>query len=90
MPAVVVASSDDADPEHPEALGIAYARGDPEARLITDPPGKSPIAWQGSQLSQIIAGVVGESGCGPNADLSGLARPDGRGGAAGASHTSPR
>jgi pimeloyl-ACP methyl ester carboxylesterase len=62
VPAVVVASGDDADPEHPEALGIAYAETIPNARLITDPPGRSPIAWQGSQLSQIIAGVVGESG----------------------------
>jgi pimeloyl-ACP methyl ester carboxylesterase len=62
MPAVVVASGDDADPEHPEALGIAYAEAIPNARLITDPPGRSPIAWQGSQLSQIIADVAGESG----------------------------
>ena len=63
MPAaVVVASGDDADPEHPEALGIAYAEAIPNARLITDPPGRSPIAWQGSQLSQIIAEVASRSG----------------------------
>ncbi|MDE3132315.1 MAG: alpha/beta fold hydrolase [Acidobacteriota bacterium] len=61
VPAVVVASNDDADPEHPEALGAAYALAIPGARLVTDPPGSSPIAWQGSQLSQIIAGVVGDS-----------------------------
>jgi pimeloyl-ACP methyl ester carboxylesterase len=61
-PAVVVASGDEADPEHPEALGAAYAEAIPGARLITDQPGKSPVAWQGSQLSQIIAEVVGESG----------------------------
>ena len=64
VPAVVVASNDDADPEHPQALGIAYAREIPAAELVTDPPGKSPIAWQGSQLSQIIAGVVASSGLG--------------------------
>jgi pimeloyl-ACP methyl ester carboxylesterase len=62
VPAVVVASNDDADPEHPEALGIAYAREIPGAGLVTDVPGKSPIAWQGSQLSQVIAGVVTSSG----------------------------
>jgi pimeloyl-ACP methyl ester carboxylesterase len=62
VPAVVVASNDDADPEHPEALGIAYSEAIPNARLITDPPGRSPVAWQGSQLSQIIADVVSESG----------------------------
>ena len=64
MPAVVVASNDDADPEHPEALGIAYAQALPGAQLITDAPGKSPVAWQGSQLSQIIADVVTGSGLG--------------------------
>jgi pimeloyl-ACP methyl ester carboxylesterase len=62
MPAAVVASGDEADPEHPEALGIAYSQAIPNARLITDPPGSSPVAWQGSQLSQIIADVVSESG----------------------------
>jgi len=61
-PASVVVSGDDADPEHPEALGIAYAQAIPNARLITDPPGRSPIAWQGSQLSKIIADVVARSG----------------------------
>lgn len=62
VPAVVVASNDGADPEHPEALGVAYSEAIPNARLITDPPGRSPVAWQGSQLSQIIADVVAESG----------------------------
>ena len=66
MPAAVVASGDEADPEHPEALGIAYAQAIPNARLITDQPGRSPIAWQGSQLSQIVADVVGESGLMPD------------------------
>lgn len=66
MPSVVVASGDEADPEHPEALGIAYSEAIPNARLITDQPGRSPIAWQGSQLSQIIAGVAGESGLAPD------------------------
>jgi pimeloyl-ACP methyl ester carboxylesterase len=57
-PAVVVASDDDADPEHPRALGEAYARAIPGARLVTDEPGRSPIAWQGSQLSRLIAEVA--------------------------------
>jgi len=62
VPAVVVASNDAADPEHPEELGHAYAAALPNSRLVTDTPGKSPIAWQGSQLSQIIADVVVASG----------------------------
>ena len=64
VPAVVVASGDAADPEHPEELGRAYADALPNARLVTDAPGKSPVAWQGSQLSQIIADVASASGLG--------------------------
>ena len=60
MPAVVVASDDEADPDHPQAVGEAYAAAIPEARLVTDEPGRSPVAWQGSQLSRIIAEVVAQ------------------------------
>jgi pimeloyl-ACP methyl ester carboxylesterase len=58
IPTVVVASDDEADPEHPRAVGEAYAAAIPHARLVTDEPGRSPVAWQGSQLSRIIAEVV--------------------------------
>jgi pimeloyl-ACP methyl ester carboxylesterase len=64
IPVAVVASADEADPGHPEALGRAYAAAIPEARLITDAPGRSPVAWQGSQLSRIIAEVAAEAGGG--------------------------
>ena len=57
-PVAVVASGDDADPEHPQAVGEAYAEAIPGARLITDEPGRSPVAWQGSQLSRVIADVA--------------------------------
>jgi pimeloyl-ACP methyl ester carboxylesterase len=62
VPAVIVASDDDADPEHPRAIGEAYAETIPGARLVTDEPGKSPVAWQGSQLSALIADVVARAG----------------------------
>ena len=61
VPAAVVASSDEADPGHPQALAEAYASALPNARLITDAPGKSPVAWQGSQLSRVIAEVAAQS-----------------------------
>jgi pimeloyl-ACP methyl ester carboxylesterase len=61
MPATVVASDDEADPEHPRAIAEAYAAAIPGARLVTDEPGRSPVAWQGSQLSRIIAGVAAHS-----------------------------
>ncbi len=62
VPAVIVASDDEADPEHPRAIGEAYAAAIPGARLVTDEPGKSPVAWQGSQLSRVIADVVARAG----------------------------
>jgi pimeloyl-ACP methyl ester carboxylesterase len=58
VPTVVVASDDEADPGHPQAVGEAWARAIPGARLVTDEPGRSPVAWQGSQLSRLIAEVV--------------------------------
>jgi pimeloyl-ACP methyl ester carboxylesterase len=62
VPVTVVASNDAADPDHPEALGRAYAAAIPGARLLTDSPGSSPIAWQGSQLSRVISQVVAAAG----------------------------
>jgi pimeloyl-ACP methyl ester carboxylesterase len=55
LPVTVVASDDEADPEHPRGLAEAYAAAIPGARLVTDEPGASPVAWQGSQLSRVIA-----------------------------------
>jgi len=58
-PTVVVADRDEADPGHPLAIGEAYARTIPGAELVVEEEGKSPIAWQGSQLSKLIADVAG-------------------------------
>ncbi len=61
-PTAVVASGDEADPEHPRAVGEAYAATIPGARLVTDQPGSSPVAWQGSQLSKVIAAIAERAG----------------------------
>jgi pimeloyl-ACP methyl ester carboxylesterase len=61
VPAVVVASDDEADPGHPRGVGEAYAAAIPGARLVTDEPGRSPVAWQGSQLSKIIIEVAAQA-----------------------------
>jgi pimeloyl-ACP methyl ester carboxylesterase len=61
VPVVVVASSDEPDPGHPQSVGEAYAATIPGARLVLDEPGRSPIAWQGSQLSKLIAEVAAEA-----------------------------
>jgi hypothetical protein len=54
-PTIVVADRDDADPGHPLSVGEAYARLIPGARLVVEEEGRSPIAWQGGQLSGLIA-----------------------------------
>jgi pimeloyl-ACP methyl ester carboxylesterase len=54
-PTVVVADRDEADPGHPLAVGEAYAEAIPGARLVVEEEGKSPIAWQGGQLSRVVA-----------------------------------
>ena len=55
IPALVVASYDDADPGHPYAVAAAYAEHLQDARLISEGEGKSPLAWQGGRLSRAIA-----------------------------------
>ncbi len=54
VPTVVVASRDEPDPGHPLAVGERYAAAMPGARLLVEEPRKSPLAWQGGQLSRII------------------------------------
>jgi 3-oxoadipate enol-lactonase len=55
VPALVVASGDEADPGHPYAAAEAYARALPGARLLSEGEGESPLAWQGGRLSREIA-----------------------------------
>ncbi|MEA2154664.1 MAG: hypothetical protein QOE11_804 [Solirubrobacteraceae bacterium] len=62
IPAVVVASRDEADPGHPLAIGEAYAELLPQARLFVEEPGSSPLAWQGGRVSKIIAELAARAG----------------------------
>jgi pimeloyl-ACP methyl ester carboxylesterase len=55
VPALVVASHDDADPGHPYAVAEAYAAALPNARLISEDVGQSPLTWQGGRLSREIS-----------------------------------
>jgi pimeloyl-ACP methyl ester carboxylesterase len=64
VPTVVVASRDEVDPGHPLAVGEAWAKAIPGARLLVEEesvPPRSPIAWQGGQLSRAIAEVVAQA-----------------------------
>lgn len=58
VPVTVVASRDETDPGHPYATGERYAEAIPGAELVSEEPGKSPLAWQGGQLSGVIAEVA--------------------------------
>jgi pimeloyl-ACP methyl ester carboxylesterase len=62
LPTVVVASRDEVDPGHPLALAEAYAARIPGATLQVEdggPPARSPIAWQGGQLSKVLIELAG-------------------------------
>jgi pimeloyl-ACP methyl ester carboxylesterase len=64
-PAVVVASRDEPDPSHPLAVAERYAAAIPGARLVVEdagPPARSPIAWQGGQLSKVLSELVESAG----------------------------
>jgi pimeloyl-ACP methyl ester carboxylesterase len=61
VPAVVVADRDEPDPGHPLQVGELYASLIPGARLVVEEEGHSPIAWQGGQLSKVIAELAAEA-----------------------------
>jgi hypothetical protein len=48
-------------------VGKSYAEAISRARLLTDEPGKSPLAWQGSQVSRVIAEVAAQAADGDGA-----------------------
>jgi pimeloyl-ACP methyl ester carboxylesterase len=61
VPTLVVASNDDADPGHPYEAAAAYAEALPNARLLSEGEGESPLAWQGGKLSRALAGFYAEA-----------------------------
>ena len=62
VPALVVASYDEADPGHPYAIAEEWAERLPRAQLVSEEKGKSPLAWQGGRLSRAIAEFLDEPG----------------------------
>lgn len=60
-PTTIVADRDEIDPGHPLAVGEDYSRVIPGAELVVEEEGQSPIAWQGGQLSKVIARVAERS-----------------------------
>ena len=64
-PTVVVASRDEVDPEHPYAVGERYAAAIPDAKLISEDEGDSPLAWQGAQVSKVIGRLAEAAAAAP-------------------------
>jgi pimeloyl-ACP methyl ester carboxylesterase len=65
VPTLVVASRDEVDPGHPLALAQRYAEAIPGAQLKVEeggPPVRSPIAWQGGQLSKALLELAQAAG----------------------------
>lgn len=58
VPTLVVASRDEADPGHPLVVGERYAAAIPAAHMLVEERGKSPIAWQGGQLSNALLALM--------------------------------
>jgi pimeloyl-ACP methyl ester carboxylesterase len=56
VPVLIVGSQDDADTLHPLGVAEEYRRKLPNAELVVEDKGDSPLAWQGARLS----GVIGE------------------------------
>jgi pimeloyl-ACP methyl ester carboxylesterase len=65
LPALVVASHDEADPGHPHAVAEAWAERLPRAELVGEEPGSSPLAWQGGRLSRAIGAFLTRARVGP-------------------------
>jgi pimeloyl-ACP methyl ester carboxylesterase len=62
VPTLVVASHDEADPEHPYDVAVAYAERIHGAELVSEERGTSPLAWRGARLSRAIAEFLGRAG----------------------------
>jgi pimeloyl-ACP methyl ester carboxylesterase len=66
VPVLIVASRDEMDHLHPLAIAEEYARLLPNAELLVEEEGKSPLAWQGARLSNAIADFFERVGYAPS------------------------
>jgi pimeloyl-ACP methyl ester carboxylesterase len=53
-PVLVVASRDELDPRHPHELARSYAAALPGSELVSEPEGRSPLAWNGRKLARCV------------------------------------
>jgi pimeloyl-ACP methyl ester carboxylesterase len=62
VPVLVVGSQDDSDRLHPLGVAEEYRRKLPNAELVVEDRGDSPLAWQGARLSNVIADFLARVG----------------------------
>lgn len=62
VPTLVVASHDKADPGHPWDVAVEWTERIPNARMVSEEEGESPLAWQGGKLSREIVAFCKEDG----------------------------
>jgi 3-oxoadipate enol-lactonase len=65
VPVLIVGSQDESDRLHPLGVAEEYARKLPNAELVVEDKGDSPLAWQGARLSNVIADFFGRVGYAP-------------------------
>ncbi|MGI9539659.1 MAG: alpha/beta fold hydrolase [Miltoncostaeaceae bacterium] len=64
-PTLVVGSRDEVDADHPLAIAEDYAALIPEADLVVEAEGESPLAWRGGALSKALLERFAEAGWAP-------------------------
>ena len=65
VPVLIVGSQDDVDSLHPLGVAEEYTRKLPNAELVVEDKGDSPLAWQGARLSNLIADFFERVGYSP-------------------------
>ena len=66
VPVLIVASRDEVDRLHPLGVAEEYARRLPNAELVVEDKGNSPLAWQGARLSGVIGDFLERTGYAPS------------------------
>ena len=66
VPVLIVGSRDEADSLHPLGVAQEYERKLPQAELVVEEAGKSPLAWQGARLSGTIGDFLERTGYPPS------------------------
>lgn len=67
VPTLVIGSRDEADRIHPLHIAREYVRRLPDALLLVEDEGETPIAWRGARLSLAIGDFLERSGVPPQA-----------------------